>query len=652
MPDGGQSHAAGPLGQALVEAGLLTLEGLERALGAARDWNVPLGQAVLALGLVRPRAFYRALATHLRLGFVDVLETPPPRMNFRIEELDFYLEAACIPVARDTGAVMLAAPDPFHAALVLARFRATGRPAPEGRANFCVTARLDVMWTLQDVFETELRHRARLSLAETDPDHSAYARAPAAMRRAALAGGAVLAGGLALAPGLALGWLNLVLGAFFSLLIGIKALAIPYGLMASRARKLRRAPAIPPDAALPVYTILVPLRDEAEVLPLLAQALREIDYPPAKLDIKLVIEGDDVETLAKAKALGMESHVEFVRVPPGEPRTKPKACNHALMFARGEYLVIYDAEDQPDPMQLKKAVAAFRQAPPEVACLQASLSFFNSAENWLTSQFTVEFNTWFDLVLPTAERLGMPIPLGGTSTHFRTDILRAVGAWDPYNVTEDADLGIRLAQKGYRCQVLDSTTHEEANCVTGNWIRQRSRWIKGYMQTWLVHMRHPLEALRRMGPAGFFGFQVLIGGSIASALAHPLVWIAAMAGLALDGSALAFVASGEVPALLMGFNLSLLAGGYVISVAAGITAVLLRGAPRLVLQAPMMLFYWPLISLAAYKALVQLVTRPHFWEKTDHAISRDSRAQLARLRQAAKTAGLRNSRSEGRPTGG
>ena len=232
------------------------------------------------------------------------------------------------------------------------------------------------------------------------------------------------------------------------------------------------------------------------MLPQLAQALRNLDYPLGKLDIKIVLEAGDRETIEAARTLGLEGVFEIIVVPPSQPQTKPKACNFALRFARGEYLVVYDAEDRPEPDQLRKVVATFRRSPPNTACLQCRLNYYNVDENWLTRMFTLDYTLWFDQVLPGLERLGMPIPLGGTSNHFRTDVLRELHAWDPFNVTEDADLGIRIGQKGYRVGVVNSTTFEEASCRVGQWIRQRSRWMKGYMQTLLVHTRRPLHLMR------------------------------------------------------------------------------------------------------------------------------------------------------------
>ena len=317
---------------------------------------------------------------------------------------------------------------------------------------------------------------------------------------------------------------------------------------------------------------------------------------------------------------------EIIIVPRSEPQTKPKACNFALRFARGEYLVIYDAEDRPEPDQLRKVVATFRRSPPNTACLQCRLNYYNANENWLTRMFTLDYALWFDQVLPGLERLGMPIPLGGTSNHFRIDVLRELHAWDPFNVTEDADLGIRIGQKGYRVGVVDSTTFEEASCRTGQWLRQRSRWIKGYMQTLLVHTRRPLHFVRSAGPLGFLGFIFFIGGTVLAGLLNPLFWL-----FYLD---LARRVGGELrrdfsASLLLLCLFNLLAGNgaftYLIML-----APIRRGWLELIPFSFTLFGYWVLISLAAYRALWQLIRDPFFWEKTQHGLSRHAAAQIVR----------------------
>jgi cellulose synthase/poly-beta-1,6-N-acetylglucosamine synthase-like glycosyltransferase len=229
--------------------------------------------------------------------------------------------------------------------------------------------------------------------------------------------------------------------------------------------------------------------------------------------------------------------------------------------------------------------------------------------------FALDYALWFDVLLPGLDRIRMPMPLGGTSNHFRTAVLRDIGGWDAFNVTEDADIGIRLAQLGYRVAMLDSTTFEEAPVNLGAWLRQRSRWLKGYMQTWLVHMRDPARLMRRTGACGFFAFQLFIGGGIVFALANPLLWVA-MAACALfqvplwdDTPAALIPASGLV---LNNLLLTWLA----------VIGPRRRGWGELSPYGLTVIVYWAMVSIAGYRGLWQLLTRPFFWEKTVHGAGR------------------------------
>ena len=265
---------------------------------------------------------------------------------------------------------------------------------------------------------------------------------------------------------------------------------------------------------------------EARVLPQLAAALKVLDYPPAKLDIKFVLEEVDAETIAAARALKLPPHFEILIVPDGAPRTKPRALNYALQFASGDYLVIYDAEDRPDPAQLRKAAAHFRKAAEVVVCLQGRLIFDNASENWLAKQFTIEYASLFGGILPMLDKARLPMPLGGTSNHFRTRTLRQLGGWDAHNVTEDADLGMRIYRAGLRAEVLElAPPLRRRACQPGNWLRQRTRWLKGWMQTYCVHMRQPLRLLRELGLRGFLAFQGHFAGIIVAALVHPWSYV-------------------------------------------------------------------------------------------------------------------------------
>jgi len=383
----------------------------------------------------------------------------------------------------------------------------------------------------------------------------------------------------------------------------------------------RRASGAPPEttapdsALLPPYTVLVPLYDEADVIPDLLAALTAIDYPPDKLEVMLILESLDHTTRAAVAATALPAHVKVVVVPDGAPRTKPRALNYALRRATGQLVVVYDAEDVPEPDQLRRAARAFA-GNPGLGCVQARLNVLNDREGWLTRQFAIEYTVLFDCLLPTLERLGLPVPLGGTSNHFSRAVLEEVGAWDPFNVTEDADLGIRLARMGWTVRVLSSTTWEEAPPSFHIWLKQRTRWLKGWMQTYLVHMRDPARTARDLGATRFFGLQVLMGGLILSTLVHPWFYVVAVAEIAY-GPLLAPEHStlSDVVTIVGLVNLVL---GYVSGVTLGCVAVAGRERHGLAAWALLMPAYWLLISLAAYRALLQLVTSPYRWEKTKH----------------------------------
>jgi len=441
-----------------------------------------------------------------------------------------------------------------------------------------------------------------------------------------------LLGGLAASPITTLIVLNVAMGVFYlgNFLFKGVLVAVGGGRSADRdyaieiqARQLR-------DEDLPVFTVLVPMFREPAMLPVLANALRSLDYPLGKLDIKIVLEAGDTETIEVARTLGLEGVFEVIVVPPSSPQTKPKACNFALRFARGEYLVIYDAEDRPEPDQLRKVVATFRNAAPDVACLQCRLNYFNRDENWLARMFTLDYTLWFDQILPGLERLNVPIPLGGTSNHFKTSVLRELHGWDPFNVTEDADLGIRLTQKGYRVGIVDSTTFEEASCHVGNWIRQRSRWIKGYMQTFLVHIRRPWHLVRTTGVLGLLGFIFFIGGTALSGLLNPLFWGLYLAWFVTSAADIDVL----FPQALLFISLFNLLAGNGAFIYLSMLAPIRRGWLHLIPYSLTAFGYWVLISIAAYKGLWQLLRNPFYWEKTRHGVSRYAIERIAEVREA------------------
>jgi cellulose synthase/poly-beta-1,6-N-acetylglucosamine synthase-like glycosyltransferase len=617
------------LGDLLVGQRIVTLPQLDEAVELAETWNVRLGDALLARNWIDPKVYYQTYAQHFDLPFVDLIREPPDPALLQSAEADIYVSRLIMPWRRSDGRMLIATAEPGPEALLFARQR-------WGAAiEFVVVSKFDIVVAVQQAFADALSHRAVFELSEVDPQMSA---------RLVFSTGQVivfyllltaLLAGLAWAPLATVVALNFAIGALYFGNFVLKGILVSIG--GGRATEADQKIAIEARALraeeLPVFTVLVPMFREAAMLPGLAQALRDFDYPLGKLDIKIVLEAGDRETIEAARGLGLEGVFEIIVVPWSKPQTKPKACNFALRFARGEYVVIYDAEDRPEPDQLRKVVATFRRAPASTACLQCRLSYYNVNENWLTRMFTLDYALWFDQVLPGLERLNLPIPLGGTSNHFRTDILRELHAWDPFNVTEDADLGIRIGQKGYRVGVVDSTTFEESSCRVGQWIRQRSRWIKGYLQTLLVHTRRPLQFARSAGPLGLLGFVLFIGGTVFAGLLNPLVWAFYLIWLAVPATSLDAI----FPQSLLFMSLFNLLAGNGAFIYLSMISPIRRGWLELVPYSLTVPAYWVLISIAAYRGLWQLLRDPHFWEKTPHGVSRYPAVQFANADQVVDT---------------
>jgi cellulose synthase/poly-beta-1,6-N-acetylglucosamine synthase-like glycosyltransferase len=428
-----------------------------------------------------------------------------------------------------------------------------------------------------------------------------------------LAAAAGLAGWAWVCPQAVPVWGGALLLAAYGLVVLLRTTAVLSGLI---LHDLERGAGDPDDTAWPVYTVLLPVYREANVLPALARAISALDYPRERLDAILLVEEDDVETRAAAERLALP-WLRLLVVSVAEPRTKPRACNAGLEAARGEFVVVFDAEDRPEPDQLKQAVRVFRRLPPAVACLQARLNYYNAGHNLLTRCFALEYAAWFDLYLPGLHSLRGIIPLGGTSNHFRADALRHMHGWDPWNVTEDCELGVRLARSGLETRILDSTTWEEAVSQIGPWLRQRSRWVKGYWQTHLVHTRAPLDAVARLGAWRAAMMLLTVGGQVAVLLANPVCWVMAACWL-WHPWPLHDPARPLTRALLVGTVA--LALFNVLFVAIHALAAVRRKRSDLLPACLCMPFYWLLVSLGAWRGVIQSFTAPFRWEKTPHGI--------------------------------
>ncbi len=431
----------------------------------------------------------------------------------------------------------------------------------------------------------------------------------------------------------------LVVLAFFStpsafLLLHLTATSLYLGCIALRlgaAATFDRKTRVPPqpgrihrirDQALPIYSILVPLFGEHGQVGDLVSALSKIDWPKERLEIKLICESEDEATVIACRetlaALGC-NHMAVVVVPAGQPQTKPKALAYTLPLCRGTYVVVYDAEDRPDPLQLREAFSIFKSGTPDLACLQAPLVIHNNTESWLSRMFAIEYSALFDGLIPALARWKTPVPLGGTSNHFRRAVLDSIGGWDPHNVTEDADLGVRLARAGYRTGTLTRPTYEEAPILLTVWIKQRTRWFKGWYQTWLVHMRQPVKTMSDLGVKNSIVFQLMIAGMAISALVHPLLIYFIITDI------MGYMSSGRwrsAAGPMFMLDITTVVLGYLSFVWLAWRTLPVRKLTHLRFWLFGVPLYWLLLSISAWRALWQLLRRPHFWEKTPHGLSR------------------------------
>jgi len=596
-------------------------------------------RAIISAGILDDEAYVRALAADLGIAF-EPLETVA-RSQCLLSDADLVGAAASglLPVADDAGAgtAIVIAPRGTGARGLVHFIRSD--PARAARFRLTTTERFNRL--LLRIGGDAIVTHALQALQGHWPALSASSRhgfgSVSIAAAAAVAAFSLMAAFLG--PAVALMVVELMLSAIFLAWLGLRLLGAFVGPPPlSPARQLS-------DRELPIYSVIAAVYREAASVGGLLAAIERLDYPAEKLDVIVAVEADDADTRDALNAIKTRFPITVIDVPPGGPRTKPKALNVALPFARGTFTVIYDAEDRPDPEQLRLALREFLGGGRNLACVQARLCIDNTADGWLARYFTAEYAGQFDVFLPGLASLHVPLPLGGTSNHFHTETLRKIGGWDPYNVTEDADLGMRLARWGYRAAMIDSTTYEEAPAKPGAWLRQRTRWFKGWMQTWLVHMRRPQQLWRELGPSGFIAFNLMVGGTVLAALVHPLFVAALTCSIAYCGGLWA----GDLVLLGIVYGMTAVCG-YLSSAYLGWLGLKRRelsSSAWVLLLTPL---HWLLLSTAAWRAVYQLFTQPFVWEKTEHGLARTSQraARLARAltdlerdpRRAAPQAGL------------
>ena len=612
---------AGKLGETLVAQSVITEEQLEWALEAHARTGERLGRILLSAGLVDRRTVYRALASAWGLSFYDLHESPAEQGVAGLFPRELLVREGWVPLTVVEGALVVATceePSVARSRSILRLARSLGLGVTSVR--FVGTTEWDIRNEVRRIFRSQIQRAASYHLQERESGLSAAEPLVLWQRLALLGAGLAFVLAAVLEPRALLEVTLSVLSLTFLASVGFKlVICLAGGLSLRHAARDEVVHARIPDHELPRYTVLVPVFREANVVGGLIEHLRGIDYPPEKLEILLLMEEGDTETIEAARAARPPDLVQFILIPEGTPQTKPRACNVGLLFTSGEYLVIFDAEDLPEPEQLREAVHAFRSGGDDLVCVQGRLNYFNAYENLLTRMFALEYSYWFDYMLPGLDRLGLPIPLGGTSNHFRVDRLRELGGWDAFNVTEDADLGLRASSLGYTVGIIHSTTWEEACSRVWPWIRQRTRWIKGYMQTALVHTRQPVRFARHAGVRGTLGLLLLVAGTPLTFLAAPILWfftIVWATGLG-DGLHTGNLFPSPLDTLaLVGF----VVGNCSVVALSGL-AVVRRRLYSLLPFALLAPFYWVLHSISAWRALHQLIRNPWYWEKTPHGLS-------------------------------
>lgn len=558
-----------------------------------------LGDTLIARGAIDETTYYQRLAAHSGCGLADLTHLPDTRLIDKIGAA-FCLQHKIVPwrIVGDTTVIAAAYPDEFdqireRVAMVF------------GPLILAIAPPRQIEATVLTLRGNTLVSRAENCVADADSCRG--------FRAETLRGPIFLAVLLLLVAALLapVGTLVTLTGLAVLCMFGFSALKLAAWI--TPRPPLHEHP--PPAEDLPQVSIMVALYRESNIAPRLIKRLGTLDYPRDLLEILLVVEAEDHQTRAALSAAALPPWMRVVSVPRGRVKTKPRALNYALDHCRGTIIGVYDAEDAPEPDQIRRVVTQFAAGPPDLACVQGMLDFYNPRTNWLSRCFTVEYAAWFRQFLPGLERLGMVVPLGGTTLFFRRSHLEQVGRWDAHNVTEDADLGLRLARHGLRTEVIATVTYEEANCRAIPWIKQRSRWSKGFMMTWLTHMRAPRRLWHDLGAKKFIGVQVLLLGSVLQNLLAPLLWTFWLIPFGMPHPVATALGPQGFTALYMSFFAT--TGLTLLFDAAGLRKTRHGLSP---LWVPSLIAYHMLATFAAYKALWELLTKPFYWDKTSHGL--------------------------------
>lgn len=612
------------IGEDLVAKGIITEAQLNHAVEMQQASGGRIGEILVYLTYIDQETLCREIATQYEIGRVgSQAELSAMKLPYAMAR-----KYSAVIIGERDGRFLVAAPDPLSAEALTEISKAAN-----GKVEQVLATKDEFNRYFDTKFGEVQSYKSIFDLYDTQPENSAIVTFDRAQMIVFIIMGIILLTGLIINWRTTLFVLNLIFQLIYTIMVTLKLIIVLKGENNNlQVRATREQVAAIDEKDLPIYTLLIPVFRESEVIDKLIEYLRGIDYPQFKLDTLLLLEENDEETLETIRKVPLPHNFTVVIVPKSDPQTKPKACNFGLLRAKGEYVVIYDAEDRPEADQLKRAYLAFKELPADYVCIQAKLNYYNHSQNLLTRLFTQEYSMWFENLLVGIMQMKTPVPLGGTSNHFKAEFLREMGGWDPFNVTEDADLGVRLFKFHYKTAVLDSRTWEEANSNVGNWVRQRSRWLKGYMQTWLVHMRHPRKLFNDLGLRGFVGYQAMILGTPLLPLINPFYWVIMIIwfmtkadwiqqlfpGIFYFLAAIQFIFGNFM------FTYTNIIGMYSVIRDSNIKKkrAMTYGIIKYAIMTP---FYWVLMSVAAYKGLFQLLHNPYFWEKTFHGLDQPAK---------------------------
>ena len=593
------------LGQMLVDAGEVSVQDLLTALSLHKKLGVPLGRILVAEGFLEETRLYNVLARQWQVPRALISNAAQPDLADTVGR-ELCLEHCVFPVGMTDGVLELAAnsPEGFEAAEISLQDRF-------GMIMMSAASSWEIHQAINLCFPDELARDAALRVPRV---FSCRGLAECSNERHVCAVGLTIVffAVLIAFPQQTIVALTLI-AIMLSLASAVLKGAALFATSSNRGQNTQESQDFPLH---PSVSIMVPLHREPDIAKALVNRLSKLTYPKALLEVLLVVEENDGETSNSLSHAELPPWMRILIVPEGHPKTKPRALNHAMRFCHGDLIGIYDAEDAPDPDQIETVVEKFRTSPRNTGCVQGILQFYNPTQNWLARCFTMDYAAWFRVILPGIARLGLPVPLGGTTLFLKREALEKLVGWDAHNVTEDADLGLRLHRLGYRTELVQSVTGEEANCRPWLWIRQRSRWIKGYMVTYWAHMRQPLQFFRDVGVRGFLGVQILFLGTILHCITAPLLWSFWLAYLGMPHPYFATMPNWFLWAVGGSFLASEILGMLIIA-----KALLKAKRAFLIPWIPTMSIYFLLAVPAGIKATWEFVTAPVYWDKTDHGHS-------------------------------